>query len=37
MEFLILSAGLSALYFVGNVIAATLDYQTVNKTRRYKK
>ena len=37
MEFLILSAGLSALYFVGNAIAATLDYQTVNKTRTYKK
>ena len=35
MEFLILSAGLSALYFVGNAIATTLDYKEVNK-RRYK-
>ena len=35
MEFLIFTVGLSALYFVGNAIAATLDYNEVNK-RRYK-
>ena len=37
MELLILIGGLYALYVVGNAIATTLDYQAVNKTRRYKK
>jgi len=36
MEFLILSAGISALYFVGNAIAVNLDYSRVNKNKRYK-
>ena len=35
MEILILFGGMYALYVVGNAIAATLDYQAVNK-RRYK-
>ncbi len=36
MELFILFGGFYALYVVGNAIAATLDYQAVNKTRRYK-
>ena len=36
MEILILCGGMYALYVVGNAIATTLDYQAVNKTRRYK-
>ena len=36
MEFLILSAGIASLYFVGNAIAVNLDYARVNKNRRYK-
>ena len=36
MELLILFGGFYALYVVGNAIATTLDYQAVNKTRRYK-
>jgi len=37
MELLILIGGIYALYVVGNAIATTLDYQAINKTRRYKK
>ena len=36
MEILILFGGMYALYVVGNAIATTLDYQTVNK-RRFKR
>jgi len=36
MELLILFGGFTALYYVGNAIAATLDYQAVNKSRGYK-
>ena len=35
MEILILFGGMYGLYVVGNAIAATLDYNEVNK-RRYK-
>ena len=37
MELFILFGGFYALYVVGNAIATTLDYQAVNKTRKYKK
>jgi hypothetical protein len=36
MELLILIGGFYSLWTVGNAIATTLDYQAVNKTRRYK-
>jgi len=36
MELLILFGGFYALYVAGNAIAANLDYQEVNKNRRFK-
>ena len=36
MELFILFGGCYALYTVGMAIATTLDYNEVNKTRRYK-